>query len=223
MEFNLLLIIFIVLMLLFIIRGANRGMIRIIYSLVAWAFLIIFVNYASTYIADYLTLHTELPSHVQEMIGDHLHKKYEASEEKEAGSGQEAVMSVVPEFVMKDIEESVQTSIDNTIVAISEDLTGSAIKGISTLLSIAIGVIIIVLIDTLLRTIGFVPGLRDVNKFLGIIAGAAEGMLFTWLIMYIANCFPASAMGQFVITYAKADQLLNYIYTNNPIERIIGI
>ena len=218
MEFNLLFIIFIIVMLLFIIRGANRGMIRIIYSLVAWGFLIIFVNYAS-----YLTLHTELPSHVEELIGDHLHKKYEASEEKEAGSGQDAVISVVPEFIMKDIEQSVQTSIDNTIKAISEDLTGSAIKGISTILSIAIGIILIVLVDTLLRAIGFVPGLRDVNKLLGVIAGAAEGLLFTWLIMYLANCFPATTTGQFIITYAKANQVMNIIYTNNPIERIIGI
>lgn len=223
MEFNLLFIIFIIVMLLFIIRGANRGMIRIIYSLVAWAFLIIFVNYASAYIADYLTLHTELPSHVEELIGDHLHKKYEASEEKEVGSGQEAVISVVPEFIMKDIEQSVQTSIDNTIKAISEDLTGSAIKGISTILALAIGIILIVLVDTLLRAIGFVPGLRDVNKLLGVIAGAAEGLLFTWLIMYLANCFPTTTTAQFIITSAKANQVMNIIYTNNPIERIIGI
>ena len=129
----------------------------------------------------------------------------------------------MPEFAKDDIETSIENSIDNIIKAVAKELSDAAINGISNILLIAVGIIIIYIIDRILRAIGFVPGIRDVNRVLGIIAGAAEGMLFTWLAMYLADCFPTSFIGQFIITYAKADQMLYYIYKNNLIERIIGI
>ncbi|MBE5904471.1 MULTISPECIES: CvpA family protein [Pseudobutyrivibrio] len=223
MDINILLVIFIVLMVFFIVRGAQRGMIRIIYSLVAWIFLLLFVNYGKVYVADYIKLHTEIPTRVENAIDGHLHTKYDSSEAEEVGSGRDAVLSIVPEFVKDDIETSIENSIDNIIKAIAKELSDAAINGISNILLIAVGIIIIYIIDRLLRAVGFVPGIRDVNRLLGIIAGAVEGMLVTWFAMYLADCFPTSFFGQFIITYAKENQMLYYIYTNNLIERIIGI
>ena len=85
-----------------------------------------------------------------------------------------------------------------------------------------IGILVIYIIDKIIKGIGLVPGIRDVNRLLGVIAGLIEGMLAIWLLMYIASCFPASAVGHFVIENAEKDQLLYFVYENNLIARIIG-
>ena len=223
MEYNILLIIFILLMISCIIRGATKGMLRIVFGMVAWIFLIIFVNYAGEFTTGYITSSTAIPSTIQETIDEHLHQKYTESEEKEAGTGQDAVMHMVPKNIQEKITESVQSSIDATIKLIAEELSLAAIKGISTIVCVIAGVLIIFLLSKLVRLIGLVPGVKDINRILGVAAGFAEGMLITWLMMFIADCFPASAMGQFIITNAEADQMLFFIYQNNIIERIIGI
>lgn len=223
MEINYLLIAIVIILLLCIIRGATKGMLRILFGIIAWVLLICFVNIGSEYLSEYITTSTALPQTIQANIDSNLHKKYEASEEKEEGSGEEAVMSIVPASIKETIMESVQTSIDMTINLIAVELTLTAIKGFSTIVCVVIGIILIILLGKLIKLIGFVPGVRDVNRILGIIAGFIEGLLIIWLIMFIADCFPASTLGRFVRENAQNEQMIYFVYQNNLIERIIGI
>lgn len=223
MEINYLLISIVIILLFSIIRGATRGMLRIVFGIVAWILLICFVNYGSAFLSDYITTSTALPQTIQSNIDSNLHKKYESSEEKEEGSGEEAVWSVVPASIKEKVMETVQTSIDTTISLIALELTLTAIKGFSTIACVIVGIILIILLGKLIKLVGFVPGVKDVNRILGIIAGFIEGMLIIWLLMFIADCFPASALGIFVRENAQNDQLIYFVYQSNIIERVIGI
>lgn len=223
MELNYLLIACIVILLACIIRGAHRGMLRIVFGVVGWIFIICFINYSSDYVTSYISDNTKVPTVVQEHITTHLTDKYNTSEEKEAGTGEDAVMQVVPNYIKEKVTETVQSSIEATINFISQELTTAAIKGIATIVSIVAAILFLFILDKIIKAIGLVPGIKDVNRLLGIIAGVAEGMLIIWLLMYIASCFPASTLGEFVIKNAEKDQLVYFIYQNNLIARIIGI
>lgn len=223
MEINYLLIACAVILLACIIRGARKGMLRIIFGIIAWVFLICFINYGSGMVASYIQGNTDIPISIQQNIGNHLHERYNSAEEKEAGTGEEAVLSVVPNTIKNEIVESIQESIDATIGIIAEELTSAAIKGISTILCVIIGIFIIFVVDKIIKALGFVPGVRDVNRLFGMLAGLFEGLLVIWVIMYIADCFPASAVGRFVINNLENDQLLIFIYQNNIIKEIIEI
>jgi uncharacterized membrane protein required for colicin V production len=222
MEINYLLIITALILLFCVIRGARRGMLRIVFGIIAWVFLICFVNYGSNFIDNYISTSTQVPYTIQESIVSHLTERYTASEEQEAGTGEEAVMSMVPSSIKEEITERVQNSIDATIRFIAEELTDAAINGISTIIAVLIGILVIYIIDKIIKGIGLVPGIKDVNRLLGVVAGLLEGMLAICLLMYIASCFPASAVGHFVIENAEKDQLLYFVYENNIIARIIG-
>ena len=86
MEINYLLVIFAIILLISVIRGATKGMLRIVFGVVSWIMLILFVNYGSTYVHDYININTQIPYVVQEKINERLHDKYTVSEEEEAGS-----------------------------------------------------------------------------------------------------------------------------------------
>ena len=223
MEINYLLIAIIIILLICIIRGATKGMLRIIFGLVSWIFIICFVNYGSEFVSGYISTSTALPQTIQTNIDNHLHERYRVSEEEEAGSGEDAVMKIVPANIKNKVLESVQTSIDMTISLIATELALAAIKGFSTILCVVVGVLLIFILDKIIKAIGFVPGVKDVNRLLGIIAGLVEGLLIIWLLMFIADCFPTSSIGRFVRENAQSNQVIYWVYSNNVIERIIGI
>ena len=116
-----------------------------------------------------------------------------------------------------------QTSIDATIQLISKELSDTAIHGISIIISIIVGTLVLFILNWLIQVLGFVPGIRGVNRTLGIVAGLLEGFLITWLCMYLADCFPSSDLGSYIIEKTLADPLLTHVYQINVIEQIIGI
>ena len=216
-------IIFIVLMAYCTIKGAMKGMLIIIYRMISWIFLICFINYACGFVTDYINNDTVIPFVIQEKISDHLLEKYQLSEQEEEGSGDDAVLDIVPAAIKDKVNDSIQTSIDATITLISKELSDTAIHGISMLIALIVGTLALFLISKVIRFIGFVPGIRDVNRLLGIIAGFIEGLLITWLCMYLANCFSTMDLSIYIVEKIKVEPILSYIYENNIIERIIGI
>ncbi len=223
MDINYLLIIFGIILLVCILRGARRGMVRIIFGLCSWIFLIWFVNFSTIYISDYLTINSPVEDIFQEHISEYIHNRYTVAEEEENGSGAEAIIGITPENIKTEITETIQTSIDSTIELITEELSKEAIKGLSTIISVIIGSIFIWLIDQLLRYIGFVPGVRDVNRILGVAAGFGEGLLIIWVIMYLAECFPTTTYGEYILENTMSNQILLSVYQLNVIKQIIGI
>ncbi len=220
---NPVLITFIVVMLFCIIRGAKRGMLRIIYGLVSWVLLICFVNFACGVVSDYLNVNTPIPTMVQESIVNHLKDKYESSEQKEEGTGTDAVMKLVPASVKEKLDETIQSSIDTTIQLISIELSETAIHGIAIVISVIAGSLLLFLLSKVIGLLGLVPGIRGVNRTLGVVAGFGEGILFTWLCMYLADCFPTTELGSYIIDRTNVEPILKTIYDANIIERIIGI
>ncbi|MCR5196282.1 MAG: CvpA family protein [Pseudobutyrivibrio sp.] len=222
-NINYLLVAFVVLLLVCALRGAQKGMIRIVFGLVAWAFLVCFVNYGSVIVSDYITTKTQIPKMVEENIDKRLHDRYQVSEENEAGTGEEAVLSIVPERIKNEITDTIRTSIDSVILFVAQELTESAIKGLSTIITIVAGSLIIGIIDRLLRAVGFVPGIKDVNKTLGFVAGAFQGLVITWFVMYLATCFPYAKWANFIVENTKTNKVLTFVFENNIIEKIIRI
>lgn len=220
---NPLVIIFILLMFFCIIRGARKGILRIIYGMIAWILLLWFVNIACGYISDYLNVSTPLPTIVQEHIFSNLMQKYDNTEISDSGTGMEAIMKLIPDPLRNSINETIHNSVEATIQAITSELSETAIKGISIIISVIIGVLILFVLDKLIKLLGNLPGIYGVNVFLGVIAGLLEGLLITWLCMYLADCFPTTIFGQFIIINIRDNELMNYIYQINIIEQIIGI
>lgn len=220
---NPLVIIFILMMLFCIIRGARKGILRIIYGMVSWILLIWFVNIACGYIADYLNVSTPLPTVIQEHIFSNLQDKYNNTESIETGTGMDAVMNLIPDTIRDGIDNTIHNSVEATIQAITTELSETAIKGISIIISVIVGVLILFLLDKLINLLGNLPGIYNINLILGIFAGFVEGLLVTWLCMYLADCFPTTLLGQFIIKNSASNDFMNYIYQVNIIEQIIGI
>lgn len=206
-----------------VIRGARKGMLRIIYGMISWLLLMVFVNIACGYISDYLNVNTPLPTMVQNNIVSNLHERYEKTEMEQEGSGEAAIITILPPSIQNTINETIDNSVDVFIDTVSTQLSESAIRGIATIISVLAGLLLLFILDKIIRLIGMLPGFSEVNTALGVVTGLIEGMLIIWFAMYLADCFPTSAYGSYIIENSTSNELLNYIYQINIIEQIIGI
>ncbi|QFJ54219.1 CvpA family protein [Pseudobutyrivibrio xylanivorans] len=221
--YNPVLIICILIILFCTIRGAQKGMLRIIFGMISWIILLWFVNTACTYVSDYLNVNTTLPAFVQENIETNLSDKYHMAEEDNEGTGEDAVLKLLPIAIREKVDETINNSVEALINCISVELSEAAIKGIATIVSVLGGILLIYILNKLINLIGAIPGIKGANKMLGVTAGFVESLLIIWLCMYLADCFPTTKYGEFILTNTASNDLLNYVYKINIIEQVFGI
>ena len=66
------------------------------------------------------------------------------------------------------------------------------------------------------------PGLGQVNGFLGLVAGAAEGFLVVWIIMYAAACISTTTLGQGLLAGSDQSKFLTYLYDHNLVMAFLS-
>ena len=76
-----------------IVWGFSKGALHVIYTLLAWAAMLIFVTFATPYVEEYMTEHTRLDERIEdncrkmlrETIGDKINKKQKEQNLRELG------------------------------------------------------------------------------------------------------------------------------------------
>lgn len=203
------------------IAGTHRGMLKIIYGIIAWVFVFWFVNFANPYVLEALNEHTNIEVVINEKITERLELKYEESEKEEEGSGKMAVYNIIPLTLRESFNEIVKDSVDKFIETVASAFTDLAMKGVAAVLSIILAYLIIWLIGKILILVNFMPGLNQVNRLLGGITGLLEGLLIIWIIMFVADMFPTSLIGQVVVENVSSNEILLTIYDNNFIKLLL--
>ena len=88
-------------------------------------------------------------------------------------------------------------------------------QGIATIVSLIIAQIIVLVVGFFVKGARRAPGIGHINGLLGLVAGAAEGFLVIWIIMYVAACVSTTTFGQGVILGVEQSTFLTYLYQHN--------
>lgn len=222
MAINYFLIVCVVIAILCCWQGARKGVLNMLYAIIAWIIVLWFVSFATPYIEDYLVENTKCETIISEKINDHLHKKYETSELEEEGSGVEGIIGGLPPVLKDNASQLAEQTVDIVITSITEELTGLTIHAISVIIAIVLGYILAVIGAKLIDIIGRLPGLRVPNRFVGTIGGLVESLLIIWILMYVAELLPTTVYGQFVLINTEESEFLKMIAANNVVKMILG-
>ena len=218
---SLFLIICIIIVVLCFLNGRRKGVARILYGLMAWIFVFWFVNFATSYIQDYLRFNTKIEESILDKVAENLQEKYRESEEKEEGSGIEAIIEDLPRFIKNDVVHSMEETANLFIESISEIITSYILGAIAAVISIIIAFLFVWVVGKLLIMLDVIPGINDINKLLGGIAGIFEGIVVIWVLIAIAEHYPTSVFGHIVLPALNEDSILTIINQNNLIKAII--
>ena len=232
MTYNALFFIVIACIIVFIWKGYNRGLIGIIFGIVAWIFAIYFIGEATPVIEQNLLNSPEVVQTIGEHVEKSLNKKVEKSEEKaEEEISREVGGEETDEFVKKlqeliksedklqelthQTEEMIEEKKAEVISEAAVVITGYIIHALATVLSIVIVLLIISLAWTIIQFLNHAPVIGNVSRFLGMLFGICEGFLVVYVFFYIISLIPGTALGQLVGSQIEENEFLLYLYNNN--------
>ena len=228
MTYNVFFFIVVALLLFFIWKGYNRGMLGIILGIVGWIFVIYFVQTASPVIEQNLLSNEKVVESIGTKVEKNLNKKVDqvtvTTEDTDALEKMKALLekndklSDLGEQTENLFEEKKTEVISETALVI----TGYIIHTIAFIAAVVVAFIIVSLVTGLGQMLNHAPIIGKVSRLLGLLFGACEGFLVVWIIMYIISLIPDTALGQLAQSQINENEFLLYLYENNSLRSFFG-
>lgn len=215
-----------------IVWGFFRGFLRVVYSMAAWILILVFVTFATPYVADWMAEHTGLDTRIEKNCKEKLQNAVageEKSTEEQNTQEQKDLSGLgmkLPANVWNQIGDThkladgwmEQSGLYNTIASKASSL---AMKAIAFVIVMLITVIVFHLIATAIDLVAKLPVIGEVNHMLGGIAGLIKGLLLVWLVFAFAAMGAATEAGSVVIDAVYQSEILQWLYENNLILTIL--
>ena len=215
-----------------IVWGFFRGFLRVVYSMVAWILILVFVTFATPYVAEWMTEHTGLDSRIEESCKEKLQNTVTGEEKntKEKKNGKQKDLSGLGMKLPADVQNQIvdthkladgwmeQSGLYNTIASKASSL---AMKAIAFVIVMLITVIAFHLIATAIDLVAKLPVIGEVNHLLGGVAGLIKGLLLVWLVFAFAAMGAATELGSIVVDAVYQSEILQWLYENNLILTIL--
>lgn len=216
-----------------IVWGFSRGFLRVIYSMLAWIAILVFVTWATPYVANVLTEKTNIDNRIESNLDEKLHelvigdtngqKEDREPDAQNPGQGKKNYR----DLQMK-LPDAVTNKLFDTNKIADQILEGSgaydvvagratdlAMRVISFVLVLLIAVISFHLLSIVLKVVEKLPLIGGINRLLGLFAGLVKGILIIWLAFAIIAMAGTTDIGIALISYIYESPLLIWVYENN--------
>lgn len=216
-----------------IVWGFSRGFLRVIYSMLAWIAILVFVTWATPYVANVLTEKTNIDNRIESNLDEKLHelvigdtngqKEDREPDAQNPGQGKKNYR----DLQMK-LPDAVTNKLFDTNKIADQILEGSGaydvvagratdlvMRVISFVLVLLIAVISFHLLSVVLKVVEKLPLIGGINRLLGLFAGLVKGILIIWLAFAIIAMAGTTDIGIALISYIYESPLLIWAYENN--------
>lgn len=216
-----------------IVWGFSKGFLRVIYSMLAWIAILVFVTWATPYVANVLTEKTNIDNRIESNLDEKLHelvigdtngqKEDREPDAQNPGQGKKNYR----DLQMK-LPDAVTNKLFDTNKIADQILEGSGaydvvagratdlvMRVISFVLVLLIAVISFHLLSVVLKVVEKLPLIGGINRLLGLFAGLVKGILIIWLAFAIIAMAGTTDIGIALISYIYESPLLIWAYENN--------
>lgn len=216
-----------------IVWGFSKGFLRVIYSMLAWIAILVFVTWATPYVANVLTEKTNIDNRIETNLDEKLHelvigdtngqKEDREPDTQNPGQGKKNYR----DLQMK-LPDAVTNKLFDTNKIADQILEGSGaydvvagratdlvMRVISFVLVLLIAVISFHLLSVVLKVVEKLSLIGGINRLLGLFAGLVKGILIIWLAFAIIAMAGTTDIGIALISYIYESPLLIWAYENN--------
>ncbi len=217
-----------------VMYGYWKGFIRILFSLISIVVLMAFVTISTPYIAKFLEENTSLQSTIEEKCLEHIRASTEKNIEETLESQdtdrqkmlEDAGISL-PDGIWESLLDAGIGAADKVMEesgmyqTLAESMSHFIVNGIASLAAFIVGVVALFVIARLLNLVSKLPVIREVNHFLGVLAGLILGLIVVWIFLYLVAIFCTSPFGILMTDYRQRSMVLTWLYNNNLILYLI--
>lgn len=229
---NWLLIIIALILAGYMIRGYQKGLLRVLFSLVSWVITIAFVAWATPYITDTLKEKTDVYQMIEQKCEESVRQRMQEQIAQDSEQKQETLVEyglVLPEHIQEKLVGKIQKGADYTLEKsgvyqeMATDMADFITKGLSFFVALIFCAILIHFLRGILDVVSRIPILKGVNRILGLIAGGLQGLLAVWLFFYLLTIFQTTGIGQICMPMIYQSEFLTELYENNLLLYVITV
>lgn len=248
---DMLLIVVIVILAGFGVHGYLRGMVRVLFSLVAIFLTIGLATALTPYTAQFLRTQTplydtvkeacterlqgmaeeEIQKKAEEIGGDGEAKKQENPDSKDANTQEQEELTILGMKVPKELQSFLSGNATEQANELIQDsgiyeklgdyVAEQVLQRASWLLSFVIILILLSVVVHLLDLIAKLPVLNSINHMGGLAVGLLQGLVVVWILFLVVTLCQGSEFGRQMLLSIQGNVFLKFLYDNNVIERFI--
>lgn len=225
-------VLFIVVLLIlagFGLHGYLRGMVHILFSLVAIFLTIGLATAFAPYMTQILQTQTPLYQTVKDKCADYLQSSVEAqiqqgtSEQKDITLFGMKMPEEVQDLFTDEAAEQANGLVEYTGVyeKVSEFVADQVVQRLGWLLSFVLILIVLLVLIHFLDIIAKLPVLKNINRVGGLVIGLLEGLVVVWIVFLVITLCQGAEFGREMMDSIEQNAFLKILYDNNVIEQLI--
>ncbi|MCI9137050.1 MAG: CvpA family protein [Lachnospiraceae bacterium] len=219
---DILLIVILVLLGGMALHGYLRGMVRMVFSLIAIFLVIGITSWIFPYTAVFLQEQTPLYDAVQENCIEAVQKKLGENAADKTQKPKEQQESENITMFGIEIPAGVQDFFqENVVEQAAGQIAEVILQRIAWILTfLAVSLLMGVLVHVL-DLIAKLPVLESVNHMGGLVVGLLEGLVIVWILFLVITLCQGNEWGSQMMEEVQENVFLKLLYENNPIEKLI--
>ncbi len=203
--------------------GYRKGLVRVLFSLLAVVLSLVFVGFVFPFVGTLLQEHTGLHAYVKERSNAMV---AEWNESREVGTEEGRYAAIdsyeVPEYLKSYFKkghttETLETEFNDYI---SDKIAELAINVVSFVISFLVIAIVLHALAFLLDTVMKLPILNSINRIGGLAAGLAEGLLAVWIFFLVITFLCSTEFGKECMRLIDNGKILSLLYNENLLMRL---
>lgn len=206
----------------YILRGYHNGFIKTVFSIFAVAIALIVATAGSPMVSKTLQEQEGIYSFIEEKVASTLQIDQAVDGKADKAEETKVIEGLsLPESIRLALIENNNTGMYATLAAgnfsdyIASYITCMILNAISYIVLFLVALIVIRIVANLLDLVSKLPILNSINKIGGLCVGLLHGLIILWVLCIVLTVFSGTNVGQVLFEQINDSILLSVIYNNN--------
>ncbi len=220
----------IIILLLELLIGWKKGLIRMVFSFAISIVTFVIILVTGPYVEQYIKENTSIYEKMEASISVFVQENLQQNISEMTQTQEESVVAQLPlpEFIQnmltKDntVEQYTANQVNGLSYSISHGLTDIAFR---VLIYVAMFIVISIVLRIgllILDSITKLPGIHLVNAIGGAVFGLVNALIFIWILCMIVTALASTEFGINTLGMIKESPFLSFIYNNNLLLQLIA-
>lgn len=193
--------------------GYKKGLVHIVLSMVAMLVTVILAGLLTVPVSAMLKAATPLYDSIEESVSDIV------------TDNQIDLTTIeklkLPEQIEEIIVDGAETATGTFVEYLVPTVADMILKALTFFILIIVIYIIVRIVIMVFDFISKLPVINSINKTGGLVVGIVQGLIFVWIGCLVVTAFGDKSWAQAVFQQINDNQLLTFIYNNNPIIFVV--
>ena len=201
------------------VRGYQRGVLMVLYSIAAWVVILIAANGLAPRVKDFMVNHTGIYHSIEQSCEKTINDRLSQSVDEQLDHTGEDTAGVLQKQLENNMAQAGNKIVQESGIAqyAAEYITQFILTGISYFLTVLVLSILLGIVKRMFIVANHIPILGGVNRILGLLLGLVQGVMAVCIILYFVSLISTTGLGSWLYGQIEVNPVTLAIYNSNPI------